>query len=60
MLINKAYKLKNLKILTILMMDGNLSNLFQYIDIYFEEEFKDYSVNPNIITNKKVPIKWCT
>jgi len=42
------------------MMDGNLSNLFQYIDIYFEEEFKDYSVNPNIITNKKVPIKWCT
>lgn len=31
-----------------------------YLDIYFEEEYKDYSVTPNINRKKRLPVKFCT
>jgi len=41
-------------------MDGSLYNLSRYVDIYFEEEFKDYNINPNVNRKTRVPIKFCT
>jgi hypothetical protein len=41
-------------------IDGSLKNLGRYLDIYFEEEYKDYSVSPNIDRTTRVPVKFCS
>ena len=42
------------------MIDGSLQNLSQYIEVYFEQNYKDQTVSPKINVIRRIPIKWCT
>ena len=41
-------------------IDGSLKNLSSYLDIYFEQEYKDYTVTPNLNIKTRVEARFCT
>ena len=40
-------------------LNTDISNIFEYIDIYFEEQNFDYKYGFNS-SRRRVPVKWCT
>ena len=40
-------------------INADISNVFQYVDIYFEQQDFDFNYGSNS-SRRRVPVKWCT
>jgi len=40
-------------------IDADISNILQYVDIYFEQQDFDFNYGSNS-SRRRVPVKWCT